>query len=192
MRTGVDVAFRDLSSGTVEARRWDFGDGTGSRSSVPRHSWSTPGFYRVELVVSGLGAESRASRDILVVASEPAGSCEPDGETLCLLDSRYEAVVDWWTADGRSGTGSVVRAGTDDSGLFYFFDRKNWEVLIKVLDGCALNGHMWVYGASTTDLGYEITVTDTVTGAAREYRNEPGLPAPAITDGAGFPEGCRP
>ena len=61
--TGVHVKFRDLSSGTVEARRWDFGDGAGSPSSAPRHSWSTPGFYRVELVVSGLGTESRASRD---------------------------------------------------------------------------------------------------------------------------------
>ena len=190
--TGVHVKFRDLSSGTVEARRWDFGDGAGSRSSVPRHSWSTPGFYRVELVVSGLGTESRASRDLLVRASDPAGSCEPDGETLCLRDSRYAVVVDWWLGDGRSGTGSVVHGGTNDSGLFTFFNRENWEVLIKVLDGCAVNGHVWVYGASTTDLGYTIRVTDTVTGVAKEYGNEPGLPAPAITDATAFPEGCRP
>ena len=186
MRTGVDVAFRDLSSGTVEARRWDFGDGTGSRSSAPRHSWSTPGFYRVELAVSGLGTESRASRDIHVVASDPAGTCEADGETLCLQDSRYEVVVEWWTGDGRSGAGRVVHGGTNDSGMFWFFNRENWEVLIKVLDGCALNGHVWVYGASTTDVGYVIRVTDTVTGALKEYRNEPGLPAPAITDGTAF------
>ncbi len=67
-------------------------------------------------------------------------------------------------------------------------------MLIKVLDGCALNGHVWVYGASTTDLGYRIRVTDTATGAGtvKEYRNEPGLPAPAITDATAFPGGCRP
>lgn len=28
--------------------------------------------------------------------------------------------------------------GTKDSGLFRFFDPDNWEVLIKVLDGCAV------------------------------------------------------
>ena len=62
----------------------------------------------------------------------------------------------------------------------------------KVLDGCALNGHVWVFGATTTDLGYTIQVTDTATGAVREYRNEPGKPAAAITDSTAFPEGCRP
>ena len=191
VRTGVEVTFRDLSGGTPAERRWDFGDGAASRSSVSRHSWATPGFYRVGLVVSGRGTESTASRDLLVRASEPAGSCEPDGETLCLQDSRYAVVVDWWTSDGRSGTGSVVHGGTNDSGLFYFFNRENWEVLIKVLDGCALNGHVWVYGASTTDLGYEVTVTDTVTGQANEYRNEPGQPAPAIADATALADSCR-
>ena len=74
--------------------------------------------------------------------------------------------------------------------MFHFFDPSNWEVLIKVLDGCAVNGNVWVYGGSTTDLGYAIRVTDTVTGVSREYWNEPGTPAEAITDVAAFPEAC--
>ena len=189
--TGVEVTLRDLSSGTVASRRWDFGDGVVSSARNPKHSWSSPGFYRVVLVVSGLDTESTASRDILVRASDPAGMCEPDGGTLCLRDSRYAVGVEWWTGGGQSGRGSVVHAGTNDSGLFRFFSRDNWEVLIKVLDGCALNGHMWVFGASTTDLGYSITVTDTVTGMVQEYRNEPGQPAPAITDDEAFRQACR-
>ncbi len=108
---------------------------------------------------------------------------------MCLQDSRYAVTVAWWTGT-ESGLAQVVRAGTNDSGLFRFFDTNNWEVLIKVLDGCALNGHVWVYGASTTDLGYSVRVTDTVTGAAKEYRNQPGLPAPAITDATAFRESC--
>ena len=85
----------------------------------------------------------------------------------------------------------MVHAGTNDSGLFRFFSPANWEVLIKVLGGCALNGYVWVFGASTTDLGYWIRVTDTVTDTTRVYRNEPGMPAPAITDAAAFTEACR-
>ena len=77
-----------------------------------------------------------------------------------------------------------------DSGVFRFFDADNWEILIKVLDGCAVNGHHWVYGASTTDLGYAIRVRDTVTDDVKEYRNEAGRPAPAITDGKAFPDSC--
>jgi len=59
-----------------------------------------------------------------------------------------------------------------------------------VLDGCSANGHVWVYGASSTTLGYTIRVTDTVSGAVREYRNEPGVDANAIADATAFPEAC--
>ena len=134
------------------------------------------------IAVSSLGAAS---------GSQPSDeSCAPDTETLCLHGGRYEVRADWWTAAGERGAAQVVPMGTSDSGLFRFFDEDNWEILLKVLDGCAINGHYWVYGASTTDLGYEIRVTDTTTGDSKEYRNEPGRPAPAITDGKAFPEAC--
>ena len=180
------MTFEDTSTGRVQSRRWDFGDGTASRNRRIDHVWSSPGFYDVTLTVSDDTTVSTARQVLLVEAGDPAGTCEADAETLCLQDSRYAVTVDWGTADGRSGSASVVHSGTNDSGLFTFFSRDNWEVLIKVLDGCALNGHVWVYGASTTDLGYSIRVTDTVTGTVKEYRNEPGQPAPAITDATAF------
>ena len=99
--------------------------------------------------------------------------------------------MNWWKADGESGVGRVVEEGTDDSGMFQFFDPENWEVLIKVLDGCRTNGRMWVLGASTTDLGYRIRVTDTITEESRSYTNEPGRPAPAIVDTEAFSQPCR-
>ena len=120
----------------------------------------------------------------------PAGSCRAGAETLCLRDSRFEVKMDWWSAAGESGAGRVVYAGTNDSGLFWFFNPQNWEVLVKVLDGCAINQRTWVLGASTTDLGYRITVADTVTGESRSYSNEPGRPAPAIVDTEAFSGAC--
>ena len=120
------------------------------------------------------------------------GPCVPDSGTLCLRDSRYAVSVEWSTADGRSGSATAAKEMTNDAGLFWFFDPGNWEVLIKVLDGCARNAHVWVYGASTTNLGYTIKVTDTATGVANEYRNEPGSAASAITDATAFSHGCRP
>lgn len=124
-------------------------------------------------------------------AGATGGTCEPDAETLCLHDGRYEVQADWRTGDGNSGAAQVVPKKTRDSGLFRFFDADNWEVLIKVLNGCEDNGHHWVYGASTTDLGYEIRVRDTATDEVRVYRNEPGRPAPAITEGKAFQGACR-
>lgn len=120
------------------------------------------------------------------------GSCEADRKTVCLHDGRYRVRVTWLAGNGATGDATAASSATRDAGLFWFFDPDNWEVLVNVLDGCALNDHVWVYGASTTDLGYSIRVTDTATGVEREYRNEPGMPASAITDATAFPDGCRP
>ncbi len=120
----------------------------------------------------------------------PGRPCEASDLTLCLHDGLYKVEAKWWTSDARSGPAVVVPKATEDSGLFRFFDEDNWEILVKVLDGCTVNGNHWVYGASTTDLGYSIRVTNTSTGGFREYRNEPGQPAPAITDATAFPQAC--
>ena len=191
--TGEPVQFTDASTGRVESRRWEFGDGSESDLPELARSWAEPGFYDVTLWVSDGAHESTALRVFLVESSSPAGTCESSAERLCLQDSRYAVTVDWRTADSN-GQGRVVHAGTNDSGLFTFFNAENWEVLIKVLDGCAVNSHVWVYGASTTDVGYTIQVTDTATatGTVKEYRNESGMPAPAITDSAAFPDACLP
>ena len=192
VHTGNPVRFTDTSSGPVELRRWNFGDGTESSSPAPEHAWTEPGFFKVTLRVSGGQRESSVSRTFLVAAAEPQGTCVPTAETLCLQDSRYAVAAQWRKADGETGMATVVHAGTNDSGLLRFFSPDNWEILIKVLDGCSLNGHFWVYAASTTDIGYIIRVTDSATGLEKEYRNEPGMPASAITDATAFPDGCRP
>ncbi|MXX75818.1 MAG: matrixin family metalloprotease [Holophagales bacterium] len=190
-RTGEDVTFTDTSSGTVARRSWDFETGgrTPSGKSVT-HAWPSPGFYRSTLTVEGAGAESTSTRMFRVDPASPAGSCVPGPETVCLQDSRYEVEVEWHGGDGALNAGRVVHAGTNDSGLFSFFDRDNWEMLVKVLNGCSINGHHWVYAASATDLGYVIRVTDTATGELREFRNEAGQVASAVVDNEAFSNDC--
>jgi len=142
------------------------------------------------------GGRSRLSTRILDPSPDPPPppdrACVANAETLCLHGDRYEVRIEWRTGDGATGSAQVVPEATEDSGLFQFFDADNWEILIKVLDGCKVNDHYWVYGASTTDLGYVIRVTDTATGVVQEYRNEPGRPAAALTDAKAFPDSCRP
>ena len=116
----------------------------------------------------------------------PVRACPADQETLCLQGGRYEVTASWRDRDGWFGRARVVGEGTDDSGLFRFFDPMNWEILIKVLDGCRDNGHMWVLAASTTDLEYRIDVVDRVAGESRTYENELGRRAPAIVDTKAF------
>ena len=189
--TGQAVRFEDSSTGAGTSRLWDFGDGQTSERRTVEQTWSAPGFYEVTLRVGDGTVSHTASLTFLVEAANPAGTCVADEQTLCLRDSRFAVEMDWSAGDGRSGPGLVARAGTNDSGLFYFFEPgNNWEVLVKVLDGCSVNGHAWVYAASATTLGYRIRVTDTVTDAVREYTNEHGSLADAITDGQAFPDAC--
>jgi hypothetical protein len=83
----------------------------------------------------------------------------------------------------------VVPFGSADSGLFSFFHSDNWELLVKVLDGCAINGHYWVYGAASTDLDLRLEVKDLQATKTRVYLNTLGQPARTITDATAFE--CR-
>ena len=75
----------------------------------------------------------------------------------------------------------VFDGGPDGTGTD-FFDEANWEMLVKVVDGCDFNGHHWVFAAATTNVSYTLTVTDTLRGVEAVYRNPLGVSAAAITD----------
>jgi uncharacterized repeat protein (TIGR01451 family) len=142
-----------------------------------------------------LGSEeywSRIDSDADIVAEhtfrlrENAEGCFSEVDRLCLNDGRFRIEVDWKDFQGNAGHGQVADLNSADSGLFYFFDPDNWEMLVKVLDGCGFNDHFWVFSAATTNVEYTLRVTDTATGATSEYFNPLGQAAPAITDTAAF------
>ena len=59
------------------------------------------------------------------------------------------------------------------------------ELVVKVLDGTAVNGHHWVFYGALSDVRYTITVTDTQTGATQVYENPLGTLA-SVADTAAF------
>lgn len=121
--------------------------------------------------------------DLVSDTSELGAACSGQADNLCLNGNRFRATVDWKTAQGTSGSAQRVNFGSDDSGLFWFFNKDNWEMLVKVIDGCAVNGHYWVFSAATTDVEYTLTLEDTVGSAgSKQYFNPLGTAAPAITD----------
>ena len=83
-------------------------------------------------------------------------NCRP-GRTC--LENGFAVRVNWTTDGGRTiGTGKLAAHLGDDSAAFWFFDPNNAEVLLKVLDGCAVNRHWWVYAAPATDVEYWVSV----------------------------------
>jgi hypothetical protein len=102
-----------------------------------------------------------------------AASCAAEPSRQLCLNGRFRVEVRF--TDPRSnlpGAGQAVPL-TSDTGAFWFFDASNTEVMIKILDGRALNGHFWVFAGALSDVEYTITVTDTQTGKSKVYHNAP-------------------
>ena len=119
--------------------------------------------FIVALCVAPVHAEE-ADAPERVAASVPAAgeeaACVKADTVLCLHGGGEEVKVDF-TANGETLHARVARPRTDDSGLFYFFEPNNWEMLLKVLDGCGVNQHHWVFAATASDVGIELVVRGT-------------------------------
>lgn len=126
------------------------------------------------------------ARPVVVVPPPPPPACQPGPTTLCLVGGRFKVEVTWSDPQGNTGSGQVATCANDGSGLFWFFSPDNWELMLKVIDGCSLNQRYWVFSAATTNVGYDLVVTDTQSGQVVHYTNPLGRTSPAITDTSAF------
>jgi endonuclease I len=114
-----------------------------------------------------------------------ATPCTPGPARLCLNGGRFEVTARWETPDGAAGDGHALPL-TVDTGYFWFFNSANVEILLKVLDGCGLNQHFWVFAGGLTNVRTTLTVTDTRTGQVKTYDNPQGTAFLPIQDTAAF------
>ena len=106
--------------------------------------------------------------------------------TLCLDDGRFRVVSSWRVpTQGTSGSGNDITLSSD-TGYFWFFAATNLELVVKVLNGCGVNSHHWVFAGGLTDVEVVLTVTDTSTGATRVYTNASGTAFVPIQDTSAF------
>ena len=116
------------------------------------------------------------------------GPCVEGPETLCLgEDGRFKVEIFWRDQNDNSGPGQAVTIGRRDSGLFYFFNENNIEMLVKVLNACALQFESYfVFFAATTNVEFTLTVTDTEADVLKQYFNPLGMAADPIQDTRAF------
>src|SRR5262245_20834254 len=110
-----------------------------------------------------------------------SGACAANATTLCLNANRFRVQAQWVTTDGSTGSGHAV-ALTSDTGYFWFFSSNNVEMVVKVVDGRALNGNFWVFAGGLTNVNVIMTVTDTETGLVKVYVNPQGAAFQPIQD----------
>ncbi|HVT19149.1 MAG TPA: hypothetical protein VHQ90_23590 [Thermoanaerobaculia bacterium] len=112
--------------------------------------------------------------------------CAPDPGSLCLEANRFRLDVQF--RDPRSGglgAGHPVPL-TAQTGTLWFFGADDPELIVKMVDGTAVNGHHWLFYASLSDVEFDLTATDTTTGEKRVYHNPAGTLA-SLADTQAFP-----
>jgi hypothetical protein len=137
----------------------------------------------VELVGSGFAP---ASVRQALTGGEPT-DCEP--QPVLTLGSGYEVAMCYETSAGDVGAAEDWGLDSTQSGLLYFFDRNNAEVLVKVLESaCGLpgNDHVWVYVAPVTDLAFNLAVTPPDGGDPWTHSNNLSQTAAAKSDNRAF------
>jgi len=109
----------------------------------------------------------------VVVRRAAVAPCVAGPARLCLNGGRFAVEARWRDFQGHTGTGTAA-ALSGDTGYFWFFSPTNVEVVLKVLDGRAVNGKFWVFYGALSSVEYTLTVTDTATGVMRTYTNPSG------------------
>ncbi len=170
---------------------WTVGAAVGANRSSATVSGLKAGRRYVFRVKALAATESSFSLPgtVELVEPPPRGSmtdCTPAGP-VARLSGDYDLRMCFETPSGVQMDASNYHLESAASGLAYFFDRDNVEVLVKVLDGCAINGHRWAFVAPVTDLAFNLEIVERSTGRRFTHRNPKGRTAAPRSDTAAFP-----
>ena len=99
-------------------------------------------------------------------------ACVPTATELC-LNNGLRTSVDWEAAPMAFQPAGVASISAD-IGYFVFDDRRYPEVVVWVLDACAINNSYWVFSTGLSDRRYDLNITDTGSGALQTYANAAG------------------
>jgi plastocyanin len=192
----VEVTVKALDGCAVNGFRWFFAAGLTNLQVRITVVDLTDGSWRTYTNAQGTPFQTVADTTAFTtcageLAPERANREEPSEEevatddTELLLQGRFRVEADWETASGRTGAGHSV-AITEEAGYFWFFDPDNVELVVKVLDGCAIDSSTWFFGAGMTHVGVRVRVTDTLTGDVRTYSSPVNAPFAPIQDTRSF------
>ncbi|MCE2558266.1 MAG: fibronectin type III domain-containing protein [Acidobacteria bacterium] len=181
--TSIELTWAGVTKGTVEieARTWTAGwaqvmtaDATAGQATVGNLEAEAP--YTFRLRTRSDGKVSAWSGEVSATTGAVSGACRTGEQYLCLAEGRFEVQAHWKNhlQEGDFGIAtSVPIEVSDESGMFWFFNSSNIELVVKTLDGRGINGHYWVFFGALSNVEYWVTVRDTEGGGRRTYHNPP-------------------
>jgi hypothetical protein len=126
--------------------------------------------------------------------------CVASDTVLCLDDHpgdhRFQVTATFHTAEGGGFSGDAQAfplrpRGASHGGLFWFFDFDNPEILVKIVNGCAVNDRFWAFVTAGTNVGFSVTISDTFLARTKTYSNPDLTAALPIQDTAALAS-CHP
>ncbi len=141
-----------------------------------------PGTYGVTAVLND-GSQTI----VLGTTSVVVEACTPTAYMLCLNDHRFAVTASFTDTPQGLPVQATAVSLTGDTGYFWFFDPANVELVVKVLDGCSVNGRFWAFAGGLTNVNVLLQVTDTRTGVTQPYSNALGSPFQPVQDSSAFP-----
>jgi hypothetical protein len=126
-----------------------------------------------------------------VIRSNPEDfTCVPNDYSVCLLNGRFQVALNYHLPGAPSeGKWALMQKISDTSALAYFQEGPTTvQALIDVLDACVpeLGNHFWVFAGFLTNVGFDLTVTDSQGTQTKQYIHQPGPAAQAIEDTSAF------
>lgn len=200
MDIGADVSLFHTPAGAIdEVRLWSVARTQAqirATINVPLNTpqaglvgvWSLNG-NGIDVVGAHNGAQGGSG--IAFFTLPVALSCGSSTSTFFCLDTRFAVSAKFrvgapGTAESQATALPCTGTGCGSSGIFWFFSADNWEVMVKSINGCALNSRYWLFSAATTNVFYRLEAFDSRAGVNKVYFNYPGPPAPAVTDTSAF------
>ena len=184
LRRALERAVRDHGDRSVNGSALRYFNPLGDLASLA----DTTSFDCSARGAAGSGRAQRAVEARLALVDDrvvPAAAvpCVANANRLCLNNGRFGLEVAWKDFQGHTGKGTAVSL-TGDTGYFWFFNSANVELVSKMVDGRPVNGKFWVFYGALSNVEYTLTVTDSVTGQQRTYRNPQGRLASVADTGA--------
>lgn len=170
--TGFEVQFRQASGG------WRTHSTPPANVTTADVTGLTPG-GRYDFRVRSFNSGGRSASNVvtIVLPSTDFTDCEL-GEPLITFDHGYTVSM---CVEYRNREGELVKEDAKDyglesleSGILYFFNRDNAELLVKVLDTCSHSDYIWVYVAPVTTLAFNLRIDEVATGRYWEHKNPRG------------------
>lgn len=176
--TDVEYTVTVIDTVTGTTRRYKNPAGTVG-GGVDRTSFPTDGSFTTPFRL--VQSTSPTSAPIVKPNVTPA-ACVPGPGSTCLLSDRFQVKIDYlnqFANPPAPGTlvGARLLSGVQnpDTGIFGFANPQAIEVVVRIQDARIFGLPRFdIYYGGMTDVEYTVTVTDTVTGRVRQYRNPPG------------------